>query len=151
MYLNVNKKIHSKYQKVGHPNEVLISAATENFYYNGAQIWQQIVLYEAFKAAKQGMRGLLKLSLLKWKINSDSILTVAGPKDPPPSNYDVFCYFQFLQQIHYFTLRWRFLIRTLSATIFIIGMTRSGIKLSWFHDIGAWLLLITGPVDVLSW
>ena len=68
---------------MGHPNEVLISAATENFYYNGAQIWQQIVLYEAFKAAKQGMRGLLKLSLLKWKINSDSILTVAGPKDPP--------------------------------------------------------------------
>ena len=24
-------------------------------------------------------------------------------------------------------------------------------KLSWFHDTGAWFLLITEPVDVLSW
>ena len=86
----------------------------------------------------------------QFRFDLDRRWTERSPHHPTtPSNYDVFCYFQFLQQIHYFTLRWRFLIRTLSATsiLFIIGMTRSGIKLSWFHDIGAWLLLITGPVD----
>ena len=67
-----NKKIDTKYQKVGHPNEVLISAATELLFYNGAQIWQQIVLYEAFKAnASHGIRPEIEFVKVKDQFRFD--------------------------------------------------------------------------------
>ena len=132
-----NKKIDTKYQKVGHPNEVLISAATKLLFYNGAQIWQQIVLYEAFKAnASHGIRPEIEFVKVKdqFRFDLDRRWTERSPHHPTtPSNYDVFCYFQFLQQIHYFTLRWRFLIRTLSTTIYYWD-DKIRCKIQNYHD-----------------